>query len=153
MAEIKELLDKKRIKFINSKNKKDALNEIIDLFIGDPKIDDIDKVREAIMEREKIISTGIGLGIAVPHAKIESVKDFVMAIGISKKGVEFESLDNQKVHIIVMILGPAHKHKEYLEILAKIILFLKNRKNREKIMSCNSTEEIYNLFMEAPCTR
>ncbi len=152
MAEIKELLDKKRIKFINSKNKKDALNEVIDLFIGDPKIDDIKKVREAIMEREKIISTGIGLGIAVPHAKIESVKDFVMAIGISKKGVEFESLDNQKVHIIVMILGPAHKHKEYLEILAKIILFLKNRKNREKIMSCNNTEEIYNLFMEAPCT-
>ncbi len=150
MADIKDLLSKDRIAFIKVTNKQEALEKVVELFEGSKEIKDMGKVKKAILDREKIISTGIGLGIAVPHAKIDSVTDFIMAIGIDKKGVDFESLDNQKVNIIVMILGPAHKHKEYLEILAKIILFLKNKKHREEIMNASTIEEVYNLFMQAP---
>ena len=150
MVNIKDLLSKDRISFIKVTSKDEALLKVVELFEGAKEIEDINKVKKAILDREKIISTGIGLGIAVPHAKIDAVNDFVMAIGIDKKGVDFDSLDNQKVNIIVMILGPAHKHKEYLEILAKIILFLKNKKHREEIMNASNVDEIYNLFMQAP---
>ena len=86
----------------------------------------------AIHEREKIMSTGIGLGIAIPHAKIPSVKDFVVGFAKIDQGIDFNSLDGKPVHFVVMIAGPDHQQERYLQLLARITLKLKDAAVRRR---------------------
>ncbi len=139
-------LKKDNIKFIEAEDKKSAIKELWNLIKDDKNVKDSDKLLKELLEREKIMSTGIGAGIAVPHIKSEIIKDFVFAIGISKKGIDFDSIDKKKVHIIVMVAAPAHKHQEYLKLLAKIVLKLKNKEFRNSIINAKDIDEIYNLF-------
>jgi mannitol/fructose-specific phosphotransferase system IIA component (Ntr-type) len=100
----------------------------------------------AIFEREKIISTGVGIGVAVPHVKIPQVKDFVAAIGRSTKGVEFQALDEKPVNIIVMIGASDKQAGEFLKVLAAIVLKLKDKDFRRAVMLARSSADIKELF-------
>jgi mannitol/fructose-specific phosphotransferase system IIA component (Ntr-type) len=97
---------------------------------------------EAIMEREAIMSTGIGLGIAIPYAKIESVTDFVVGLGKSTEGIDFNSLDEKPVHFLVMIAGPKNQQERYLQLLAKITLKLKDGAVRRRLSQAGTVDEI-----------
>ena len=108
-------------------------------------IEDAEALLKAVLEREKILSTGIGFGIAVPHAKIPSVSGFVMAVGVSAGGIAYDSMDNQPVHTMVMIAGPDGQQEQYLRILAKVTLLLRNQEVREKLLS-SEPEEALGLF-------
>ncbi len=143
---ISKYIKKEHIKFINSVKKKDALKEMWKIIADKPEIGDPNELYKKFIEREKIMSTGIGAGIAVPHVKLNSVKDFVIAIGISKNGIKFDSLDGKPVHIIIMIAAPAHKHAEYLKLLAQIVLILKNPELRKKIIRSKNEDEIFELL-------
>ncbi len=88
------------------------------------------------------MSTGIGLGIAIPHAKIPSVRDFVVALGKSPNGIEFSSLDGNPVHFVVMIAGPDRQQERYLQLLARITLKLKDAGVRRALGDADSAEEI-----------
>ncbi len=88
---------------------------------------DIKAFINALKEREEIMTTGIGFGIAVPHAKLESVHKLAFAIGISKKGIDFNSIDGQPVHLVVLVAAGERQHKEYLKLLSKIMSVLKKR--------------------------
>lgn len=145
---IAKYLSKERIKFIEKKKKKDVIKELWSLIKDNEIVTDKDKLLKEFLEREKIMSTGIGAGIAIPHVKSKYVKDFVICVGISKKGVDFDSLDKMPAKILVMIAAPEDKHKEYLKILSKIVLNLKEKKYREKIINASSIDEIYNLLVE-----
>jgi mannitol/fructose-specific phosphotransferase system IIA component (Ntr-type) len=107
-----------------------------------PEVADGERLIEAIMEREAIMSTGIGLGIAIPHAKIESVTDFVIGLGKSNAGIEFNSLDEKPVHFLVMIAGPKDQQERYLQLLAKITLKLKDSTVRRRLSEASSVDEI-----------
>ena len=135
-----------RIKKLSSVNKKEALEEMVELIGISELITDKKEFLEKIIERENILSTGIGLGIAVPHVKLPSVKDFVIAIGVSKKGIQFDAIDARPVHIIVMIGASGRQGGEYIKVLAKIVLLLKNKEVRHKIVYANSSTEIYEIF-------
>ena len=111
-----------------------------------PNILDKDVFREAIFERESIVSTGIGLGIAIPHVKIKEVRDLTLCVGISKDGIDWNAIDNQPVHVVFLIAGSDEQHEVYLRILAKIVLLLKNRKRREKLIQARTIEEVVALF-------
>ncbi len=137
---------KENIQFIKSTKKEEALKELFEVIKNDPKLKDKNLFKE-FLKREKIISTGIGAGIAIPHIKHSMVQDFVVAIGISKKGVKFDAIDNNPVHIIIMIAAPAHKHSEYLKLLARIVLVLKKNDLRKKIIASKNIEEVYTLFI------
>lgn len=142
MNELSDLISTDRIVWLSSDNKEGVLRELVDVISRAPQIGDRDELLKAVLKREKIMSTGIGLGIAVPHAKIESVSDFVIAMGISHRGVEFDSLDNKPVHIVVMIAGPANQQDRYIRILAKVVLALKDQKVRETVLKARTPQEV-----------
>ena len=98
------------------------------------------------MDRERLLSTGFGLGLAIPHAKRNIFDDFIVGLAIHKDGVPFDSLDEQPVHILVMILGPDQQQDEYLKVLSRVTAFLKDQ--REKILSLEDNEEIYKLTFD-----
>lgn len=134
------------IAFLDESDKKAALDTLIDLMDTSPNILDKDVFREAIFERESIVSTGIGLGIAIPHVKIKEVRDLTLCVGISKDGIDWNAIDNQPVHVVFLIAGSDEQHEVYLRILAKIVLLLKNRKRREKLIQARTIEEVVALF-------
>jgi len=142
MNGLSDLISPDRIVWLSSDTKEEVLRELVDVISRAPQIGDRDELLKAVLEREEIMSTGIGLGIAVPHAKIGSVSDFVIAIGISRKGVEFDSLDNKPVHIVVMIAGPADQQDRYIRILAKVVLALKDPKVRETVLKAETPQEV-----------
>jgi len=107
-----------------------------------------DKLRfaEAIAARELIVSTGIGLGVAVPHAKLKDLDSFFMCLGIIEQGVDWESIDGQPVHIVFLIGGPEDNQKEYLHILAQIVQIVKDAEKREKLRNSRTPEQVLSLL-------
>jgi len=145
-VDICKMLDESRIIDLKSEDKEGALKELIDVISTSPLITDKEAFEKAIFEREKIISTGVGIGVAVPHVKIPEVKDFVMAVGRSFKGIDFQSIDDKLVHVIVMIGASDKQAGDFLKVLAKVVLKLKDREFRQAVMMARSPKEIKELF-------
>jgi nitrogen PTS system EIIA component len=100
----------------------------------------------AVLEREKIVSTGIGMGIALPHARLDNLPNFYVAVGIHKEGLDWHSLDQEPVHIIFLIAGPENQQTAYLKMLSLITTQLKEEPLREKLLSSQSSEEVMKLI-------
>jgi len=146
MTRLAQYLSTDRIVILNAADKKEALNVLVNVIGQSPDVDDVEELRTAVFNREKTLSTGIGLGIAVPHARIPTVHKFVVALGISHEGVEFNSLDDKPVHIIMMIVGPEGQQEQYLQILARATKLLKDPDTRSAIISAGTPQEIHRLF-------
>ncbi len=145
---IESILSEDRIKDISSSEKKPALQEMVNLLSTSNLIEDSNAIFDAVLEREKIMSTGIGIGIAVPHVKIPSVKGFVMAMGRKKDGVEFDSLDGKPVKLLVMIAAPEGEQDSYLRLLARIVAIFKEKDFLDQVLSATSSAEILALFKD-----
>ena len=102
MIDIRPYLSAERITELKSRTKDGAIMEVVALAAKSPAVEDAEKLQEAIFEREGIMTTGIGLEIAIPHAKIPSVKEFVVAVGTAKDGLDFDAYDGQPVRIVVL---------------------------------------------------
>lgn len=104
---------------------------------------------EAIFQRERLMSTGIGLGIAVPHIRLEDISEVIVALGVSKEPIEdYESLDGNHVHFISMIIASSDQHNEYIRLLADITSVLKKERTREMLLGSETNNEIYHYVME-----
>ncbi len=148
MATIKinKYLDKDRIIFLQAETKRQAIKELWQLMTTSSSIRDKEDLLGKLFEREKIMSTGIGLGIGVPHVKLNSVVDFELAIGISKKGIDYNALDKIPVHIIIVVAAPYGKDSEYLKLLASIMKILNDEDIRNKIINADNVDSVYHLF-------
>ncbi|MEM7263195.1 MAG: PTS sugar transporter subunit IIA [Planctomycetota bacterium] len=146
MKSLSRLLSTDRIIWLEDSTKEECLSTLVGCLCRSAGVDRDDEVYQAILEREKLLSTGFGLGLAIPHAKLRVVKDFIVGLGVHTRGVDFESLDKKPVHILVMILGPAQQQDEYLKVLSRVTAFL--RDNREKLLSLDSPQDIYDLSLE-----
>jgi fructose-specific phosphotransferase system IIA component len=140
--------DKCIITDIKGKNKKEVVTELIEILAKEKRIKDADSVVEAIMKRESIGSTGIGQGVALPHAKCEDVSDIVAALGISRMGVDFDSLDDEPVHIVFLMIAPPKSVSEHLKALAKISRLLKDKFFRQSLREAQTAQEIVKLIKE-----
>lgn len=147
MPDLGQMLAADRIIDLKSTTKLEALRELVELFKTCPHVGDPETFYRAIVERERIFSTGIGLGIAVPHAKSPCVKGFVMCLGRSARGIPFDSLDDLPVHIIVLIAVPEGEKEQYLKIVSKIALFLKRKEKREQVLSAPTPVQVRELFL------
>jgi len=146
MMKIFDLLSVDRIGIIDTNDKKEALTEICDLMASADSVTDSEELKDAIFDRENIISTSIGLGIAIPHVRLKSVTEMTIAVGIVKGGIDYQSFDDQPVNIIIMIAAPEGAHREYLSVLAKIALLLKNPALRKSILKAESPQDIYEVL-------
>jgi PTS system nitrogen regulatory IIA component len=146
MSGSKPYLTAERAVHLKATAKAEALDELIDLIAAAPEVHDRNALWRAIHDRESIMSTGIGVQIAVPHAKLVSVDDFVIAVGIAPRGIEWDAIDGKPVAMVVMIAGPDHRQEDYLRILSRVVLLLKNPKNRQKLVATESPDEIAQFF-------
>ena len=142
MIDISGYLAPDRVTDLTASTKDGAIMELIALAAKSPAITDSEALQAAVFEREGIMSTGIGLGIAIPHAKIASVTDFVVALGRAPRGIDFNALDQQPVRIVVLIAGPSHEQQRYLEILAGVTLRLKSESVRAAVLAAPDAESL-----------
>ena len=144
---ISDYISLDRIAFLNASSQVQALKTLVDLLEEREKLSDREAFHEAILQRERIVSTGIGMGVAIPHAKLESFDDFFIAIGIQKgAGIAWDALDGEDVHLIFMIGGPSKKQSEYLHILSRLTAFIKDEERRVKLMNSPDAASIMKLF-------
>ena len=134
---------------LKATDKENVIKELVTLLKDIGEISDQEKIVEIILEREKLGSTGIGQGIAVPHAKTDQVKQILVAFGLSQKGVNFESLDEEPVYLIFLVLAPVEATGMHLKLLAKIARLLKDKVFRNSLKSCKGKRrEIFQVIEE-----
>ncbi len=146
MKSLSRLISPDRIIRLDDTSKNDCLRSLVRTLARSGGLEDEEEIFNAILEREKLLSTGFGLGLAIPHAKLRVVKDFLVGLGIHRTGVSFDSLDDEPVHVLVMILGPDQRQDEYLKVLSRVTAFLKD--NREKLLGLDSADDIYELTLD-----
>lgn len=145
MVYLKDYIKKDQILFLESSSKNDTLEELLASVKEKPFVADYEALKKAVYAREEIMSTGIGFSVALPHVKIKEVKEFFIVVGIHKDGVNWDSLDGKPVHEIFFIAGP-EDHQQYLRIVAKLTLIIKNPKVREQVFKASSADEIFDIF-------
>lgn len=148
MSELSDLVTLDRIIFSRAQSRDEVLGELVDLLAKSPAVRQPEQLRRAILDREKLCSTGIGGGIAVPHVRIESVTSMVMALGVLVTPVEFQSIDNAPVKVVFMFAGPADAHRDYLRTLARIALFCRNPKERDRLLQAQTRDEVWQVLRE-----
>lgn len=146
MVSVTDYTSLEYIQNISSSDKFEAIEELARVFEKSPLCGDIDSLINALRERESIMSTGIGAGIAIPHAKIASVTEMAFAIGISVKGIDFDSMDGHPVNLIILVIAGERQHKDYLRLLSNIMAILKKDPVKEKIIRASSSEEILQIL-------
>jgi PTS system nitrogen regulatory IIA component len=143
MKSLSRLLTPERILWLDVTSKNECLRVMVDNLAQTGSLEGPEDIFRAILEREKLLSTGFGLGLAIPHAKLRTIRDFVVGLGIHKQGVNFDSLDEQPVHVLVMILGPDSQQEDYLKVLSRVTAFLKD--NRERLLTLETSQQVYEL--------
>jgi mannitol/fructose-specific phosphotransferase system IIA component (Ntr-type) len=125
-----------------------AIVELIDLLVAQKKIAPAnrDSILGALKQREETMSTGIGFGIAIPHASSDAVSDVIAAFGRSSQGIEFDALDNAPVKFVVLFIVPKNQFQTHLRTLASIAKFLNDRSVREGLAAASSRDEILQIF-------
>ncbi|TYB32056.1 MAG: PTS sugar transporter subunit IIA [Candidatus Mcinerneyibacterium aminivorans] len=139
---LREYFDKDDIIIENKRRtKKEVLKYLTELASNKHNLDK-DYLFNKILERERKLTTGIGGGLAVPHARLSNINKCHLIILINKKGIDFEAMDDNKVNVVVLILSPKNKVKNHIALLSKVSYLLTEENNIDHILKTNSTEEI-----------
>jgi fructose PTS system EIIBC or EIIC component len=136
----------KIIPSLKGKEKTDVVNELVDLFKNDGRVKDLDEMRSAVHEREKIMSTGVGKGFAIPHAKTNSVTEIVAAFGKLDEPIDFQALDEQPVNLVFLLVGKENLVGPHIKLLSRISRMMNKDEFRESLSKAKTAQEIYSLF-------
>ncbi|OQY35457.1 MAG: hypothetical protein B6241_00715 [Spirochaetaceae bacterium 4572_59] len=132
---------------LNENKKTEVLIEMMECIHQKGFIEDLENLKKEIFYREQLMSTGVGMGIGIPHVRFKGVEKPLIAIGIKEKGVvDYDSIDNEDIKIIVMIMVGENQHKEHIRLLSQVIGRMKDAGDREKLIHASDSEEIYNLL-------
>ncbi len=127
-------------------SKEDAINALVELISKSEKVKNVNKVREAVFEREKIMTTGVGKGFAVPHGKTDAVTDIVAAFAITKKPIDYDSLDGEPVRLIFLLVGRDNMVGPHIKLLSRISKLMNDNNFREKLLNAKDSKEVVELF-------
>ena len=149
-VQVEAIISPDRILFLNYASKQDALTVLAENLAGAPQVKNRQELVEKIIRREELMSTAIGGGIAIPHARLSSVTDLVMSVGISRTDiVDFQPLDDEPVRLLFMIAAAYNQHAYYLQTLSFFSARLKNKELRSSLLDTQSAEEAYKLLIKA----
>jgi len=143
----KDMFSRERVTFnLKSETKKDVIDELIDILIAEGKVSDKEAFRAAVLHREEEFSTGIGMGIAIPHGKSDAVNEASIVFGRSDAGIDYESMDDLPAHLFFLIAVPMESSDLHLRALSEISRNLMHKEMRDQLMSCQTYEEFINAF-------
>lgn len=144
--DLSHYMDPKLILFLNLNTRDEVLYQFVHHIYLMGKLENEEAFYHAIIEREKIVSTGIGMGVAIPHAKMPSYNQFFIGIGVLEKPVDWHALDGAPVRLIFMIGGPDDKQTEYLQILSGLTQTIKDEDRRQKLLTLHQPQTMIELF-------
>ncbi len=131
---------------LQGQTKEDVINELINLFKDDSRVIELEKVRDAVLEREKIMSTGVGKGFAIPHGKTNAVTDILAAFGKTTRPIEYDSLDGHPVYLVFLLVGKDNLVSKHIKLLSRISRMMNKDEFREKLIQAKTSEEILEIF-------
>jgi PTS system nitrogen regulatory IIA component len=131
---------------LKADTKQGIIEEMIDRLVAAGKIKDRAAALQAVLEREEKMSTGMQNGVAIPHGKTDSVKSLVGAVGLNKAGVDFDSMDGVPSTIFIMTVSPAKRTGPHMQFLAEVSRLIGQSSEREKLLACQTHNEIHALF-------
>lgn len=143
------LLSPNRTVVLDGKGKGDALNQLIDVSVTIPGIKSREELAQAVFAREQLMSTGIGLGIGVPHVRLPEVKDVYLTVGVCRTPLsDYESLDGEPIRILVLVIAGRDQHSQYIKVLARITGLLKDPDVRAAIVQVKNGDELFMRITE-----
>jgi fructose-specific phosphotransferase system IIA component len=128
--------------------KEEIIDAMIDLIGNSKNVLDKEKVRQAILEREKIMSTGVGNGFAIPHGKTDAVKDIVAAFAITEHPVDYQALDEQPVRLVFLLVGRDSLVGPHIKLLSRISRLMNKEEFRRELLSSETPKEVIELFQQ-----
>lgn len=144
-----EILDADLILFpLKAESKEEVISTLIDVLYKKGKISDPQLALKAVLDREKLMSTGVGRGVALPHGKCANIEDVYVAVGVSPVGIDFEAVDEQPVHVFVLLVTPENFPSKHLKLLSKFSRMLNSAKCREEVLDATSPQEILEVLFK-----
>ena len=146
---IADILDNNSvIEELASQDKKGVLEELVSVLVENGRLKDKERALQVLLERERLGSTGIGVGIAIPHGKLKKIRELICSFGRSTEGIDFQSIDGKPTNLFFLLLAPEDSAGEHLKALARLSRLLKDTPFRKRLMEVNSKEEIYCIIVE-----
>jgi PTS system nitrogen regulatory IIA component len=146
---ISDCLTSDRVVILQGATKSAVLEEMIDTMSGCLEGISREQLAEAVYMREGMMSTGIGLGIAIPHVRLEGISEACAAVGVSRGGIaDYESIDGEPVRIVVLIVAPQGRHDLYIKLLAKFVALLKESSLSSRIIEAETADDIYSVLTD-----
>lgn len=146
---LSEILSESLIRIsLKNQNKTAVIEDLLDLASASGKINNRNAVLQSVLEREKLMSTGLGKGIALPHAKTDDVSGLVLAVAVSKEGIDFNATDGQPAHLFFFLLAPKKEAGLNLQVLAKIAGLTSSPEFCQSLINAGSEKEVLDLIRQ-----
>ena len=146
-VQVKNILSPDRVVFITQSAKRDALTELANVLANAPQVKRGDELLSEILKREELMSTAVGRGIAIPHVRLSSVTDLVMAVGVCRTPIsDFQTVDDKPVNLLIMIAAAYNQHTYYLQTISYFSAKLKSLELRDAISNAATEKEVYDLL-------
>ena len=149
-VQLKNILSVDRITFISQSSKRDALVELSEVLAKAPQIKNAQELTQEILKREELMSTAIGKGIAIPHVRLSSVTDLVMAVGICKTPInDYQTIDDEPVKLLFMLAAAYNQHSYYLKTISQFSSKFKDTALLNSIYLAKTEQEVFDLLAES----
>ncbi|MCC5848418.1 MAG: PTS sugar transporter subunit IIA [Verrucomicrobia bacterium] len=148
---LEESLSPERVFLTQAKNKDELIHALVDAIFTSGEVLDLEALRSAVFAREALMSTGIGLGVGVPHARISSVRRLITAVAINDQILpDYESIDGGPVRIVFLVAGRPDQQSNYVRLLAAISRIVKDHDRREFLLKAQTSDEVYASLLGRP---
>jgi PTS system nitrogen regulatory IIA component len=129
-------------------DKQSILKELSGVLVKPCQASSVEELIQVLLEREKLESTGIGEGIAIPHGRFKKLKNFFISFGRSVKGVDFDSIDRKPSHLFFLVMAPENSAVNNLKLLGRIVTLLKNPSFKKRLLEASSRKELFEIIAE-----
>ena len=136
------------IEELTSRDKKGVLEELVSILVDHGRLKDTEKSVQVLLERERLGSTGIGDGIAIPHGKLRQINSIICSFGRTRTGIDFQSIDEKPTYLFFLLLAPEDSASEHLQALARLSRLLKDDQLRKQLLKAKTKQDIYRIIAE-----
>jgi len=146
MVRLIDYLKEECILFLDPTSKEDVIEKLVDVVFASKILPDRELFLKALIDREKLVSTAIGMGVALPHAKLPVYQEFFVSVGILRTGLDWDAIDDSLVRIVFLIGGPEDRQTDYLQLLSSVTVAMRDELLRKRLMTAASPQEVLALL-------